>query len=336
MLRRHFLKRILRRYLARYSLFRTDKSSTLNSIAFGSCNRTHLPQPLWSHIISRQPDIFLWLGDAVYADTTDPEKMQREYQKQLSMPDYIALRNSTPVVGIWDDHDYGGNNLGKENPIRQQSQQLFLDFVDEPADSARRAQKGVYTSYVFGAEAQQVKLILLDTRYHRERPGKGRANLLGKAQWRWLENELKTTTAQVNLIASSFSVLSTQIPRAEEWDDYQWEKRRLFRLIKKHRVSGVLFLTGDRHFAAHLSEKASGRRYHELMSSGMTHYLKRSYISRLFKHYYGVKNSYFGINFSVLEFDWSDPVRIRFCVYDKNNTLQLERRLSLIDGFWSI
>ena len=335
MLRRHFLKRALARYLARYSVFRTDKSTTLNSIAFGSCNRTHLSQPLWSHIKSRQPDIFLWLGDTVYADTTDPEKMRREYQKQLSMPGYAELINSTPVYGIWDDHDYGGNNLGKGNPIKAQSQQLFLDFIGEPSDSARRAQQGIYTSYTFGAAERQVKLILLDTRYHRERPGKGRAGLLGRAQWRWLENELKTTAASVNLIASSFSVLSTQIPRAEEWDDYQWEKRRLFRLLKKHKPGGVMFLTGDRHFAAHLSEKVSGRRYHEVMSSGMTHFLKRSYITRLFKRYYGERNTYFGINFSVLDFDWSDPVRIRFCVYDKNNTLQLERSFSLIDGVWS-
>jgi len=164
------------------------------SIAFGSCNHTHLPQPMWSHIHGRQPDLFLWLGDVVYADTNDVQEMLRHYRVQHSHPEYQQVRTTMPVLGIWDDHDYGGNNLGRDNPIKEQSQQLFLDFLDEPAHSRRRQQAGIYTSYTYGSGNSQVKLILLDTRYHRDRGGKGRADLLGRDQWGWLEAELRDST----------------------------------------------------------------------------------------------------------------------------------------------
>ncbi|KAI4366238.1 hypothetical protein MLD38_022136 [Melastoma candidum] len=40
--------------------------------------------------------------------------------------------------------------------------------VDEPIESPRRKQEGVYMSYTFGPSGRQVKVILLDTRYHRD------------------------------------------------------------------------------------------------------------------------------------------------------------------------
>lgn len=304
------------------------------TIAFGSCNHTHLPQPMWSHIQRHEPDLFLWLGDVVYADTFDPMEMQRQFQTQYTHPEYQKVRKNMPVLGVWDDHDYGGNNLGRDNPIKAQGQQMFLDFLDEPADSLRRRQAGIYTTYTYGSGDRQVKIFLLDTRYHRERSGKGRATLLGRDQWRWLETELQNTTARVNLIASGSSVLSTQIPGGEEWEDFRWAKKRLFNLLNKHRVKGVLFLTGDRHFAAHLTERISGRTYHEFMCSGLTHYLTRRNVTFLMKIIFGKSNCYFGTNFGLLNFDWNTLVVASFEVYDKDNKKRLRRELRLVDGHW--
>jgi hypothetical protein len=53
----------------------------------------------------------------------------------------------------------------KMYPYRTQSQQLFLDFLGEPADSPRRTQDGVYTSHTIGSGQQTVKFILLDVRF---------------------------------------------------------------------------------------------------------------------------------------------------------------------------
>ena len=309
-------------------------SNSRATIAFGSCNHTHLPQPMWSHIQWHQPDLFLWLGDAVYADTDDPVEMRRQYQTQYAHPEYQKVRKNMPVLGVWDDHDFGGNNLGRDNPIKVQGQQMFLDFLDEPLNTQRRRQQGIYTTYTYGSGDQQVKIFLLDTRYHRERSGKGRASLLGKDQWRWLEAELQQTTARVNLIASGSSVLSTQVPGGEEWEDFRWAKKRLFHLLNKHRVEGVLFLTGDRHFAAYMTERISGRTYHEFMCSGLTHYVTRWNVTLLMKTILGKSNTYFGTNFGLLNFDWGQSVAANFEVYDKDNRKRLDKRLHLLDGYW--
>lgn len=310
------------------------QTTGLRSIAFGSCNHTHLPQPMWSHIQSRQPDLFLWLGDVVYADTDDPLEMERQFKIQHSHPEYQKVRKNMPVLGIWDDHDYGGNNLGRDNPIKVQGQQLFLDFLAEPADSIRRRQRGIYTTHTYGSGDQQVKMFLLDTRYHRERGGKGRASLLGREQWRWLEAELQQSSARVNIIASGSSVLSTQIPGGEEWADFRWDKKQLFHLLKKYRVEGVLFLTGDRHFAAHLTERVSGKTYHEFMCSGLTHYLTRPKAKILMEFFLGKNNCFFGTNFGVLNFDWGESVDAKFEVYDKNNKRRMSKSFRLDNRYW--
>lgn len=43
-----------------------------------------------------------------------PQEHQALYREQLQHPSYAAfLRSGVPVVGTWDDHDYGINNGDK-------------------------------------------------------------------------------------------------------------------------------------------------------------------------------------------------------------------------------
>ena len=46
-------------------------------------------------------------------------------------------------------------------------QKIYLDFIDEPQDSPRRSQQGIYGSYYIGTE-QKIKVLLLDTRYFKD------------------------------------------------------------------------------------------------------------------------------------------------------------------------
>jgi len=86
-------------------------------------------------------------------------------RRSLPGSDYINCYDSCPVLAIWDDHDYGANDAGADFPMREVSQQLFLDFWNVPLDSARRAHPGVYDSWMIGPAEHQVQILLLDTRY---------------------------------------------------------------------------------------------------------------------------------------------------------------------------
>ena len=60
------------------------------------------------------------------------------------------------VIGVQDDHDYGQNNGDSRYENKTQVQRIFLDFIDEPQDSERRAREGTYVSYSFGLPGKQV------------------------------------------------------------------------------------------------------------------------------------------------------------------------------------
>ena len=107
---------------------RTDgsavQSSTENTflIAFGSCNKTEVENPFWDDVLSLQPDLWIWGGDNIYADTDDMRQMRAMYDAQKNIPAYKALAEQVPIIGTWDDHDYGFNDGGADFEARAESQ----------------------------------------------------------------------------------------------------------------------------------------------------------------------------------------------------------------------
>src|SRR5262245_38396764 len=156
------------------------------AVAFGSCNKPSLPQPIWGWVRAQSPDAWMWLGDIVYADTENIERTRSLYRQQTERPEYAAVVAETRVIGIWDDHDFGKNDAGREYPKRVESQAALLDFLGEPADTPRRHRRGTYESYEFGSGNERVKIILLDGRYNRDPPGP-EGDTLGEEQWIWFE-----------------------------------------------------------------------------------------------------------------------------------------------------
>jgi alkaline phosphatase D len=60
------------------------------------------------------------------------------FRKTKDFPNYAKLRETTPVIGVWDDHDYGKDNAGSEFCGKDLIRELYLNFIDEPKDSERR------------------------------------------------------------------------------------------------------------------------------------------------------------------------------------------------------
>lgn len=300
----------------------------LETIAFGSCSDEDVPQPLWAPILGSDPDLWVWLGDNIYADTEDMSVMWGKYEMQLAQPGYEDLRERMPVIGTWDDHDYGLNNAGREYPMREESQQLLLDFLGVPEDSPRRSREGVYASHSYGPEGQRVKVILLDVRYHRA-PRSTDGEMLGEEQWRWLESELRESDAQVHLIGSGIQVLPVD-HGYEKWANFPSERERLLTLIAGTGAPGVILLSGDRHIAEimRLDDPRIGYPLYEITSSGMTH----SWEEADEPNRYRVGPLMTRLNFGTLELDWGQaPVELRLQVRDQENVLVLEERTTLAE-----
>jgi alkaline phosphatase D len=320
-----------------------EQGKPLARIAFGSCAEQDSPQPIWEQIVKAEPDLFLFIGDNIYADTEDMQLMRAKYAKLAAFAGYRKLRETVPVLATWDDHDYGANDAGAEYPKRAESQQLFLDFFGEPKDSIRRKREGVYDAKVFGPPGKRVQVILLDTRYFRSplvrrkdnQPGTGRnlpntdrsATVLGEAQWKWLEEQMRVP-AQVRIIASSIQVIAED-HGSEKWMNFPHERERLFKLLRDSRAGGVIFISGDRHLAElSMMDGGTGYPLYDLTSSALNRSSKRWRGYEVNRHRVGTMN--WGDNFGLITIDWSrvDP-RISLQIRDEEGDINIQRKLNL-------
>ncbi len=255
------------------------------TLAFGSCNKASLPNLLWDDVVNTKPDVWVWGGDIIYADTDDMSKLKSMYAAQDAVAGYKALKATTKVIGTWDDHDYGVNDGGVEFKAKKESQAEFLDFMMVPANSPRRQQEGVYNVHDYNTAKGKIKVLVLDTRYFRtaltpdnetkkrNKPNKyGEGTVLGDTQWKWLANQLKNSDADFNVIVSSIQVLSNE-HGFECWGNFPHEVDKLKTTIADSKAKGVLILSGDRHISEFSRTNVDELKYPliDFTSSGLTH-----------------------------------------------------------------
>ena len=229
------------------------------TIAFGSCSKQNLTdKQLWTEVINENPDLWIWLGDNIYGDTENMILMKEKYDLQKSHPDYQRLMNATEIIGIWDDHDFGANDAGKEYPKKDEAKELLFDFLDVAEDNPSRNRQGTYQSYDYAIEGKKVKVILLDGRYFRDslkwerNPKKALINengdLLGEEQWTWFESQLDDTTTDLFLVGCGIQFLTTD-HNCEKWSNFPKDRERLLSLIQEKVEKPLILLSGDRHIS---------------------------------------------------------------------------------------
>lgn len=319
--------------------------TALSRIAFGSCAHQDKPQPIWDRVDAFDPQLFLFLGDNIYGDTRDMDVLRAKYAKLAAKPGFQRLRRKAPCLAIWDDHDYGENDAGREYPMKQESKDIFLDFWMEPKASPRRSRAGNYTSTIIGPEGRRVQIIMPDNRWFRsgligitEEP-KDRgpylvnsdpaATMLGAEQWEWLEAEFKQP-ADLRIFASSTQVLA-DAPGYEAWINYQADHQRLLDLIDFADVNGLIMISGDTHYAE-LSRLAEGVPYplYDLTSSGLTEVWPFLGPNRL-----RVGEGFMGQNYGRILIDWEqrDPeIRLEVESVEGRIVLAQTVRLSALQG----
>ncbi len=320
----------------------------ITRIAFGSCGHEDHELPIFNLIVDHNPDLFVFLGDNIYGDTYDMEELKAKYKKLADKPSFQNLKRNVPIIATWDDHDYGWNDIGRHYIHKEASKEIFLDFFDEPVESARRNREGIYTSYLYPYGDKLLQIILLDNRtfrddlihYDRSIKQESRyfypldyaphtnsdSTLLGEKQWRWLEKELQIP-ADVRIIGSG-TQFSIEYNGYEAWANFPHEQQRMLDLIKKTKANGVLFITGDVHYAE-ISRLVKDEQYpiYDITASG---------ISSTWHFATPNKNRIEGPimenHFGMLTIDWdANPVSIKAEVYDITANQRIEYIIALND-----
>ena len=320
--------------------------NNITKIAFGSCGSQNNDLPIFNIITNHNPDLFIFLGDNIYGDTEDMNVLRNKYNQLGSKLSYQYMKQNVPIIATWDDHDYGWNDAGKYYKYKEQSKEIFLEFFEEPINSSRRQHKGIYHAETYNIDDKKLQIILLDNRtfrsnlktYDGEVDGDDRysysldygtqnspdSTLLGEEQWIWLEQQL-LTPADMRLICSG-TQFGIEFNGYEAWANFPHEQQKLLDLIKSTASSGVMFLTGDVHYAE-LSKLEEENLYpiYDFTSSGLssTWDFSTPNINR-------IKGPIMENQFGFLTINWqkSDP-EINMEVWDVNNTLRFKHTISL-------
>lgn len=304
------------------------------NLAFGSCSDQYSPNPLFAEMASSPLDAFIWLGDIVYADSESPDSIALAYEMLIESGEYQELMNQDfPILGTWDDHDYGQNDAGKEWPIKEESKTELLNFLNVSQDDPIWSREGVYSSHSFG-EFNEVKLILLDTRWFRDALVEDtltenrytqnyEGDVLGEKQWKWLENELQDEEAKLYIIGSSIQVLAAD-HGWEKWDNFPGARDRLMKNLVQANSDNVVVISGDRHFAEVSKTTWDGKQFYDVTSSGLNH----PFIAEADDNRLRVGEVVSEINYGLLQISWEGTTPIvKAQIITEGNQIALEENI---------
>lgn len=194
----------------------------------------------------------LWLGDAWYTREVDYYSewgLRYRASRDRAMPVLQNFWKAMPQYAIWDDHDYGPNDIGKNYILKETSRDIWKKYWCNPSYGENG--QGTYTMLSWG----DADIFLTDDRWWRSADRMkdsidGKPNpdkrMLGKQQMEWLKNSLLYSSATFKIIAMGSQVLNPVSP-FDKLSRFPVEYDELMNFLKENKVNGVVFLTGDRH-----------------------------------------------------------------------------------------
>ena len=281
---------IERRHFSTLNLDKKNVQFAVASCMSDSHRFQHIRLPIWQQMQELKPDLILLVGDNVYVDDSDYVDRTRlnafdiwqRYIDSLRRTPLYQFKRLTPVLAIWDDHDYGVNNADKFFKNKIAARKVFEGFFtgqDLPGSYKRGAQQIYAQMTGFGQ-----RFILLDNRTYREKtPNNTLYGFLGKAQHQWLLSELEKESLPTWLIAGGqFFAPAFQLKNGKQVNesfmiDYPQHHKKLIEDLKSV-SSPIAFLSGDVHFSEimRLEKEILGYETYELTSSPLHSYLFRA------------------------------------------------------------
>jgi len=314
----------------------TSASENNLTIALGSCAEQNKTQSVWNAISKKNPDLFIFMGDNVYIDSSNPEDMSTAYSMLSNNANFSKFRKSTPVIGTWDDHDYGITDGGKNFIGKVDAKKAFIEFFDYPElKQVDGVDRGIYHTKELSINGKRVQIILLDTRWFRDDIQKSFLNrkqreklnigpyqpvwdknktMLGEKQWSWLKSELRKPY-DFRVIVSSIQVLP-EYTGWESWANLPYERTRLLDLVHDF-TDNTMFVSGDVHRAEMSKLEYKDKTFIEITSSGLA---SRIYPAAANKH--RVDDAIIKENFATLKFSGKESLKILGSIFDSNGKLQ--------------
>ncbi|MFA6437852.1 MAG: alkaline phosphatase D family protein [Bacteriovoracaceae bacterium] len=252
--------------------WRTDPAEF--AVAFGSCayiNEPEFDRPdrpygsdyqIFDTIAAKNPDLFIWGGDNAYLREPDWDSRAgiiHRHEHTRALPEMQRLLGSTHNYAVWDDHDFGPNDADRSFRLREESLEIFKLFWANQTYGTTET-NGTFGRFVWN----DVEFFLLDDRYHRSpnlSPADEHKTMFGKEQLQWIKDALSNSAANTNItfriIVNGNQSLNTDALFSELLSQFPVEYTDLLGYIKKNKIPGIIFLSGDRHLTELIALKDS-------------------------------------------------------------------------------
>jgi alkaline phosphatase D len=219
-------------------------------------------------------DFMLWLGDNVYlreADYSSRSGIEYRYRHTRSLPELQPLLAKRNNYAIWDDHDFGDNDANKNFEFKDLTYALFKEYWGNKTYGEEG--RGIYSNFRFS----DAEFFLCDDRFFRDESDMDELffpkTQLGSVQLSWLKNKLKHSKASFKFVAIGGQFINENTDK-ESYNFYKKEREEIIKFISEQKISGVIFLSGDRHHTELLkNEKVTeslGYPLYDLTSSSIT------------------------------------------------------------------
>ncbi|MCL4685313.1 alkaline phosphatase D family protein [Myxococcota bacterium] len=252
----------------------------------GICRDAREGFPIFDRILAERPDVFVGLGDMIYADdvchpvgplgnaqipgefgpATDLDGFRAHWRYVRDDDGLRRLLAHTPYVAIWDDHeiisDAGPHHDTRAEPpyrahvpLLPLARRAFQEWnpLADGQSLHRRLRWG-----------RHLELFALDTRQYRDpnlAPDDGAEpkTMLGAGQRRWLEHAVASSDATWKVIASSvpISIPTGSLDTGRDgWADlgqhggFERELLGILESFRDHGVRNLVWITTGVHFAA--------------------------------------------------------------------------------------
>jgi alkaline phosphatase D len=253
-------KKVVRNYPMEFQTqtlwqFRTDPPAF--KFAVGSCtytNETEVDRPgtpygkdirIFEKIYDQKPNFMVWGGDNIYLREVDwftKTGINHRYTHFKSQKELQPLWANVHHYAIWDDHDFGPNDSDRTFWGKNMTLESFKNFWGN--QNYIFENEGVTGSFMW----EDVQFFLTDNRYFRASNNLLDENkdFFGEKQLKWLIEALATSTAPFKFVIVGGQVVNPA-PVFENMATFPGERQRLLAEIEKNKISGVIFITGDRH-----------------------------------------------------------------------------------------
>lgn len=203
--------------------------------------------------MAKEPAAFmLWLGDNWYTREVDYFSewgLWYRAHHDRKMPVLQNFLKAMPHLAVWDDHDYGPNDMGKNYILKESSRDVFKNYWLNKNYGMNG--EGIYTMY----SHSDVDIFMLDDRWWRSDDRmpdsvNGQPNpdkrMFGEQQITWLKNSLLYSTATFKIVVTGSQALNP-VSAFDRWNRFPVEYNNFTSFIAENRIDGVLFFSGDRH-----------------------------------------------------------------------------------------